>query len=648
MSEEKKESLQPGGKSQEHREEDVPQKDYLHEATSETMEEVTDEDLIEKSADAIVDEIHAEIIAQSDDVHKQPAQADVDTSGYADLSLAQLATELRELMDKYDVTQIRSTVEQIHRLFERKYAEARQKALEQYKQTHDDESGFHFHLKEKDIFDTYYREFRRKLKDARKQYEEKLLENKAKREALIAELKKLLLEESVNLKTSELIKRFKQIQQQWRKIGNVPRRDYENLWNNFKHWEGEFYKLIELDREYRKKIYDENLKEKQKIIARARELLTEENVLKAFRELQYLHKVWKEQTGPVAPELREEIWQEFKTLTKQIHDRRRAYMARVKEERLKEWERKEGLVQQLAQIAEQEPKTHAEWQKLSKEVEAIHASFFSGYRAPKKLVDAFFEQIHKFNRKKNAYYKAFKAVLKENLSRKKALIEQVHALKESEDPKAAAERCKEIRQQWYEIGPVPKKISDKVWEEFNQACRDFYSFYRSRVQEEMSREYQNYLNKKEFLQKLKERFRNPDEPLDADIISEIRKQWKELGHVPNNVRFINNKFHRFLSSLYRRLGIDENEIKLIEYRQYLESIANERHILDRESRYLRDKIESLERDLINAENNLNNFFKFSDKNNPLLKEVERKIEQLREQLNFWRKKQKILNEIRNS
>ena len=649
MSEEKNDQLLPEEEKHEQAEnQQVPQEEISAQSTEEPEEDVSDEHLTEKSADAIVNEIHAEIAGQSEQHSEWHRQADVDTSGYAGFSPAQLADELRDLLDKYEVMQIRKTVSRIQQLFEKKYREAKEKARQQYLEANDgDDSGFYFHLKEKDVFDNLLREYRRRLKDARRQYEQKLLENKAKREALIEELKNLV-QGKTPVETSDVFKKFKEIQQNWRKAGNVPQKDYENLWKSFKYWEEQFFDLIEWDREYRKKVYEENLQAKQKIIERARQLLDEENMSKAFRELQHLHKIWKEETGPVAPELREEIWQEFKSLTKQIHDKRREYLARVREERKKEWERKEGLVQQLAEIAQKEADTHDGWQKLAKQVEEIHASFFSGYRAPKSIVDAFFEQLHTFNRKKNSFYKAYKAVLKENLNKKKALLEEARTLKDSEDLKAAKERCIELQKQWREIGPAPRKVSKHIWEDFQNTCREFFDVYHSKVKEEITQEYQNYLNKKEFLQQLKERFQNEEEPLDVDIIQGLREQWKALGHVPEKVRFINHKFHRFLISLYRRLNIDKTEIELMEYRQHLEAIsAGKPGRLEREARFVREKIETLKRDLSNTENNLN-FFKVEDENNPVLKEAKRKIEQLRASLELWQKKQKLLNEIRRA
>ncbi len=649
MSEERNDQLLPDEEKQKQAEnQQVPKEEMPTDNPGEQEVNINDEHLAEKSAEDIVDEIHAEIAGQSEQHSDWQRQADVDTSAYSGYSLAQLIDELRELLDKYEVMQIRNTVGLIKQLFEKKHREAKEKARQQYRQANEgDDSGFYFHLKEKDIFDNLLREYRRRLNDARRQYEQKLLENKAKREALIEELKKLVRGE-LKIETSEFFKKFKEIQQEWRSAGNVPRNDYENLWRNFKHWEEQFFDLIEWDREYRKKVYEENLQAKQKIIERARQLLDEENMNKAFRELQYLHKIWKEETGPVAPELREEIWQEFKSLTKQIHDKRRQYLARIREERKKEWERKEGLVQQLAEIAEQDPDTHDGWQKLAKQVEEIHASFFSGYRAPKSILDAFFEQLHAFNRKKNSFYKAYKAVLKENLNKKKALLEEARTLKNSEDLKAAKQRCIELQKQWREIGPVPRKASKHLWDEFQKLCREFFDFYHSKIKEEISQEYQNYLNKKAFLQQIKERYRNEDEPLDLDTIQALRDQWKSLGHVPESVRFINNKFYRFLSSLYRRLNLDKTEIELLEYRQYLETLRNNNPgRLEREVRFVREKIEKLNRDLMNTENNLD-FFKVQDENNPVLREAKRKIEQLRESLELWKKKQKILHEIRRS
>ncbi len=647
MSEEKNDQLLP---EENGNQQAGNQQDAAKEPTAEELAELNrldmDEASMEKDADDIIDEIHEELASQSEkEEESQEAVPVFDQKKYGQYTLGQLADELRDVMDQYPIMRIKPFVDQLKRLFDRKFKQARQEAYEQYTEANEGSGqGFEFKSNEKEVFDNLYREFRRRLSDARKAYHEQLQANKAKKEAIIEELKALVRGE-ITTETGKLFEKFKELKAAWKEVGSVPKQDYRHLWNTFKYWEEQFFDIIHLDREYRKKAYEENLEQKQKIIDRAKELLEWDNVMKAFRELQFLHKKWKEDTGPVAPEHRESIWQEFKAITKQIHDKRRSYFAQLKELRKKDWERKEQLTAELKEIAALNPENHKEWQKLIRKVNEIHGQFFTGFRAPESLLEEFRTYLREFNRNKNRFYKGFKAQQRENLKRKNQLIEEVHGLKEAEDLKAAMERCKQIREEWKEIGFVPLKHSKSIWEEFKAACKEFYDVYYSKVKEEISQEYQNYLNKKQYLAELKEKFKNEEEPLSMELIDELTAKWKELGDVPEKVRFINSKFHRFINSLYRRLNIDEKQLRHLRYRNMLNDWKENglTRKLENERRFVRDKIENLEHQIQQAENNLA-FFKTADDNNPLLVEMRKKIDKQKEQLETWKEKLQIIRE----
>ena len=598
---------------------------------------------MEKDADDIIDEIHEELASQDEKETGTESFPHFDAKKYAQYTMGQLADELRDVMDQYPILKIKSLADGIKRLFDKKYKQARQEAYEQYVETHGSDTGFVFRSNEKEVFDNLYREYRRRLRDARKAHQEMLQANKEKKLALIDELKALVRGE-ITTETGQLFEKFKELKARWKEVGSVPKQDYKHLWETFRYWEEQFFDIIHLDREYRKKAYDENLAQKQKIIERAKELLEWDEVMKAFRELQFLHKKWKEDTGPVAPEQRESIWQEFKAITKQIHDKRRALISQIKELRKQDWERKEKLTAQLKELAAQNPGNHKQWQQLIRQVNDIHNQFFSGFRAPDALLDEFRTYLREFNRNKNRFYKNFKARQRENLQRKHELIEEARRLKEAEDLKQAMERCKQIREEWKEIGFVPMKYSKSIWEEFKAVCKEFYDEYYSKVKEEISQEYQNYLNKKQYLAELKEKYKDEDAELSMDIIDELTAKWKELGEVPEKVRFINSKFHRFINSLYRRLNIDENQLRYLRYRNMLNDWKENglTRKLENERRFVREKIESLEHQIKQAENNLG-FFK-TDDNNPLLEEMRKKIAKQKEQLETWKEKLKIIKE----
>jgi len=602
----------------------------------------------EKTGDQIVDEIRDQLAHLSEKEHKR---IEFDTAKLKNYSLRELTDEFKETLEKYPVQKVKHYLETIKSTFDDKFYTQKEEALNKYLDSHESERGFYFRSPEKDEFQALYREFKRRLKDAAREYRQKLEENKKAKEEIVNQIKELILNNTESLDYSTISKKFNELKNKWFSIAPVPKQDYNHLFKTFDFWVQKYYEYIQLNKEYLEKLYEENLREKQKIIERAKELLEKEDVLEAFRELQFLHKMWKEKTGPVAPEIKEEIWNEFKTLTKQIHDKRREYIAKLREQYEKNLEKKKELIARLDEILQEEVTEHRRWQELIKEVEDLKEAFKNAGFVPRKYRDAirdeFYGKVRQFNKTKNAFYKALKEKQKENLARKKELIEQAKALSQEEDIKAAYEKCQQLKEQWRSIGFVPKRISDAVWQDFKEACDAFYIIYREKMHQERDAEYQNYLKKKEYLAKLKADIReNKIEDLTIEKIKEFLDEWKELGHVPENVRFINTKFHKFINSLFYRFNLNENELRLMQYKNMIENWLAEGDIkkIKKEINFVRNKIAEIEDEIKKAETNLQ-FFKVSDENNYLLKQLKQKIEKKKKQLELWKEKLQYLKSL---
>ena len=603
----------------------------------------------EKSGDEIVSEIQDQLAHLSD--KEEEKRIEFDTSHLKKYNLRELVDEFREVMEKHPVRKVRHYLENIKNVFDDKLYTLKEEALNKHIEATGSERGFHFRSPEKEEFNSLYREFKRRLKEAAREFRQRLEENKAKKEEIVNEIKNLILNNQEMTDYSTISKKFRELKNRWYAAAPVPSQDYEHLFKTFEFWIKKYYEYIQLNDEYLKKLHEENLKEKQKIIERAKELLEEKDILKAFRELQFLHKIWKEKTGPVAPEIKEEIWNEFKTITKQIHDKRRDYFAQLREEYEKNLEKKRQLIEKLDEILAEEVNEHKRWQELIKEVDALKEEFQNTGFVPRKLRDQirdeFYGKVRQFNKRKNAFYKSLKEKQKENLAKKKALIEEVKQLTEIEDVKAAHERCQQIREEWRSIGFVPRRISDAIWKEFKEACDEFYKHYREKMHEERDLEYQNYLKKKEFLAKLKADLReNKMENLTIDQIKEIMDQWNELGHVPENVRFINTKFYKFINNLFYRFNLNENELRLLQYKNMIEEwLENgDTKKIKKEMNFVRNKIAEIEDEIKKAETNLH-FFKVSDENNYLLKQLKQKIEKKKKQLELWKEKLAYLKSL---
>jgi hypothetical protein len=613
------------------------------------QESETHEILEEKSVEEVVDEIEKNVATESEDeevIHdKDDSGTHIPLLSYKDFDLDNLIEEAQKLLSEYPVQKIKKHLEEIKNVFEDKVDQMKA----QFKTEHPDDDAT-LEIPQIKEFNYIWKDYKSKLYAFRKEIQEKLETNLIKRKDLIEELKKLI--DSTEYTFEERLKKFKDIQKSWRSAGNIPRAQYSDIWQTYKHHEERFYDLLDLDRDYRDKVFEENLNEKKQIIDQARELLEQDDIHKIFKELQMLHKKWKEETGPVAREFREKIWEEFKTVTKQIHDKRRDFYKKLKEEFAENLVKKRDLIEKLKEITADIPENHKDWQDKIKEVEQLRETFYKIGFVPKKnreeIWDSFKSTIKEFNKHKNNFYKSLKELQKENLDKKMELIKIAEDLKDSDDWETVTPKFKEIQEQWKQIGHVPRKYSEKIWQQFRTACNHYFDRYYAHIRSEKSEEFNNFMKKKEFLTKLKEEFKEIDENKNytIDDIQNLISKWKELGYVPANKHYINVKFNKFINTLYDKLKIDKRELSFIKFKNIVDSYYEDENYrkLDSEKRFVRQKIESIEKEIEQLENNML-FIKSDDDNNPFKREAERKVAKNKEILAFWKKKQQYLDSL---
>ncbi len=606
--------------------------------------------LSEKSVDEVVDEIEQHVASESEEdkeIHEtQPEEEHIPLLSYKDFEIPALLNEAKSLLESYPVQKIKKHFDEIKSAFEDKVYQLTQ----EFKEAHPDADTVDLKIPEIKELKFVFKDYKNKLYAYRKEIQERLEANLKKREDLIDELKHII--DSTEYSFDERIKKFKDIQKQWRTAGSIPRAKYTDIWQTFKHHEERFYDLLDLDRDYRDKVFQENLAQKQAIIDEAKKLLDDDDVHRTFKELQMLHKKWKEETGPVAREYREKIWEEFKAVTKQIHDKRRDFYKKLKEEFADNLVKKQEIIEKLKELTAEIPETHKDWQQKIKRVEALREQFYQLGFVPKKnreeIWDAFKSTIKEFNKHKNNFYKSLKELQKENLDKKMALIKIAEELKDSEDWETATQKFKEIQEDWKKIGHVPRKYSEKIWQQFREACNYYFDRYYAHKRSEKSEEYENFIKKKDYFTKLKEQFKDADGEAGytIDDIKKIVAEWKTLGYVPDNKHYINVKFNKFINNLYDKLHIDKRELSFLKFKntvdQYLED-ENYRK-LDSEKRYVRQKIESILKEIEQLENNMM-FVKSDDDNNPFKKEAEKNLTKNKEILDFWKKKLQYLESL---
>ncbi len=568
---------------------------------------------------------------------------------YTLLSEEELITELKTVIESKPIQEIKSVVEIIKTEFNSKFNDE----LEQNKKAFLAEGGniidFYYTTPIKKAFDTAYYTY----KDKRSNHYKNLLNdqktNLLKREELIEELKSLF---NAKENTSTIYKKFRDIQERWFDAGSIPRDKNNTVWNNYHHHVENFYNILHLDREFRDRNFKQNLEQKLRIIGRAEELTKEEDNNIAFRELQMLHKMWKEEIGPVAKEFSDEIWDKFSAATKIIHDKRHEYIEELEKKAEENVTLKKELILEINTLTETaKNKGHQAWQNTIKKVQELRDQFFESGKVPrsknKEVWDLFKEATRNFNKEKNAFYKGQKKEQFDNLAKKRELIKIAEDNKDGEDFDTLTPLMKKIQSDWKEIGHVPRKDSEKIWKEFKAVCNHYFDRLHSQKEEANKEEFANYEAKKTFLKTLEDINLEGDHKKDIATITSKIAAWKKLGRVPYNKRNVEQKFNKKLDELFERLDLDKKQTELIKFENKLNLIASDEddRKLKNEEFFISKKVVEVKDEIRQLENNLL-FFKHVKDDNPLVKEVHNNIDRQKEQLETWIEKLKKIRSIR--
>lgn len=617
-----------------------PTPETVEEVAEETTEAATETDVedaeqtMEEHQEA-VNEVHENVAEDAED-ESANERHEIPVLDYHSMTKDALVDELEKLVKNEKVQAIKEHVDGIKSEFNQKFNEVLEQRKEEFLAEGGNIIDFHFSLPIKGRFNVAYNEYRSKRNEYYKNLEKDLHANLEKRLALIEELKGLLnVEENIN----NTYKHFKQIQEQWRNAGSVPKTQYNNVWRTYHHHVERFYDFLHLNRDLRDLDFKRNYEEKLKIVARAEELAKEENIIHAFRELQNLHRLWKEDIGPVAKELREEVWNKFSTATKVIHDRRQEYFKNIDKIYEQNLVVKEEIIAKIKEISTGNYKVHNQWQNKIKEIEKLREAFFNAGKVPLKVNEEtwakFKQSVREFNASKNAFYKSLKKEQQENLAKKLALIELAESLKDSDDWKETTPKMKKVQADWKKIGHVPKKISDKVWKQFKNACNHYFDRLHAQKNAASAEENEALEKKEAFLTEMESFEMSGDTKQDIETIKEKIADWKSIGRVPYNKKNIDNKFNKVIDGLFKKLNIDKQESELIKYSNRLENL-DERKI-NSERIFIRRKIDDISAEIRQLENNLQ-FFSNSSSNSPMLKKVHQDIEKHRRALDTWKAK----------
>lgn len=367
--------------------------------------------------------------------------------------------------------------------------------------------------------------------------------------------------------------------------------------------------------------------------------------------MQDLHKIWKEDIGPVAQDKRDEIWNKFSDLTKQMHDKREVLFEKQRGRETENLEKKQELVRQLEELSTTKVGSHSAWLAQIEKVEALRNSFFTAGKVPQEHNEAtwstFKSAVRNFNALKNSFYKDIKKDQSTNLSKKTALVEKAKELQNSEDFAATTPIMKQIQDEWKQIGHVPKKYSDKLWKEFKTACNHYFDKLKEQRSELNNEEIEAFENKKNYLDTLKDFELSGDHKTDLDAIKAHIEKWKTFGRVPQARRHIEGKFNKVLDVLFDKLSLSKKDSDMLRFANRMEQLsdANDSRKIEGEKIFLSKKIDEVQSEILQLENNML-FFANAKKDNPILAEVHKNIARLREELETLKEKLQQVRSIK--
>lgn len=569
---------------------------------------------------------------------------------YDALSLEALVDELENLVTNEKVMSVKDHVEEIKKSFLAKYYHLLDEKKEEFLAENPDiTEEFQYSSPTKAKFDQYYSLFRDNKNTHFKSLQTNLKTNLENRLAIVEELKELINPQA-NIK--DTLKHFNDLRERWKNAGAIPKDKYNHVWNNYHFHVENFYDYLHLDREARDLDFKHNLEQKQKIIARVEELVNEADINKAFRELQDLHKIWKEDIGPVSREHRDEIWNKFSDLTKQMHDKREVLFENLRGTELENLEKKKEIIAKIEVLATEKVNAHSQWLGQIEKVEALRTAFFSAGKVPSEVNEetwgAFKTAVRNFNSFKNSFYKDIKKDQNNNLSKKTALVAKAKELQESTDFAVTTPIMKQIQEEWKQIGHVPRKYSDKIWIEFKEACNHYFDKLKEQKNEENGEEVEAFDKKKAYLETLREFQLTGDHKTDLDAIKLHIETWKGFGRVPFPRRHIEGKFNKVLDALFEKLSLSKKDTEMMRFSNRMGNLSenNDTRKLEGEKIFLMRKIDEIKNEIFQLENNIQFFTntRNAKKENSIVLEVRKNIEKHKEEMEILKDK---LKQVRN-
>lgn len=484
-------------------------------------------------------------------------------------------------------------------------------------------------------FKVVYADFKARKQAAQKNIEKVKEANFVLKQQIVEELK-VLLEKTEDV--THTFPAFRELQNRWKSVGAVPQAKVKDLLETYQHYVEKFYDYIKINNEFRDMDFRKNLEAKESLCRKAEELAQQENIVAAFKDLQKLHEEWKE-TGPVAKEYRDQLWERFKAVTSEINKKHQQYYEQLKETQKKNLESKTILCEKAEEIAACTPDSSNEWNEISKRMDQLQAEWknvgFASKKDNQKIYDRFRAACDKFYEAKRLYYVNFKNVMDENLRLKEELCMKAEALMQSEDWKAATDQLIALQKQWRKVGPVVRKQSDIVWKRFRAAC-DYFFENKARQQDAQIQKFEENLQLKlAIIEEVKGyRMKNVREE-DIRAMRDFQTRWNAVGFVPyKDKEKIQKEFNDAMDVHFAGIRSLESEKQLNKFRRMVTEVKNSGKG-DRGLKFEREKLvqkyRKVEQDIATLENNMG-FFAKSRNAEGMISEIKKKIALAKDEL----------------
>ena len=498
----------------------------------------------------------------------------------------------------------------------------------------------------KDEYETKFKELMstiREKRNALKAEEEQERENNLTQKLAIIDRMKELAESTDD--TNKAYNEFKKLQTEWNEIKNIPVTKVNELWKSYQLYTEKFYDRIKLNNEFREYDFKKNLEIKLRLCEAAEKLSEEEDVISAFHQLQKLHQEFRE-TGPVAKEQREDIWNRFKAASSIVNRRHQQHFEEIKEREQRNLDEKIVICEIVEAMEYDKMQTFQDWHDKTEEILALQAKWKTIGFAPQKMNTKIFERFRAacddFFKRKAEHFKTLKSNMTENLEKKKQLCEQAEALKDSTDWKTTADILTRLQKEWKQIGPISKKHSESIWKRFVTACDYFFEQKNKAEAIHKTAEQENLEKKKAIIEKLNNIIQNGDASNNTEAtVRELMKEWNKIGFVPfKDKDRIYKQYHHAIDDLFKKFNLSASQKKLNNFKSSINKEAN----LYKEREKLMRAYENMKNEIKTYENNLGFLSSSSKKGNSLVSEMKRKVDKLKDDLALITKKIEVIDE----